>query len=60
MIMVRHRTTNDVRREPAEPHETTIAHRPDVVLVPTFQVQLTRPLTGRFEYSPAACEGPLL
>jgi hypothetical protein len=42
-------TTNDVRNVPAEPHETTIPQRPGVVRVPTFHVQLIRPLTGRFE-----------
>lgn len=41
-------TTNDVRRVPAEPHETVIAQRPEVVFVPTLHVQLTRPLEGRF------------
>jgi hypothetical protein len=43
------RTRNDVRRVPAEPHETVIAQRPGVVFVPTFHVQLTRPALGVFE-----------
>src|SRR5439155_10815262 len=35
-------TTNDVRRVPADPHETTIPHRPGVVRVPTFHVHEIR------------------
>ena len=42
------RTTKEVRRVPAEPHETTIGQRPGVVRVPTFHVQETRPFRGRF------------
>jgi hypothetical protein len=55
-----YRTTKDVCSVPADPHETTIGHRPSVVLVPTIHVQLTRPPDGRFGYSPCACDGPLL
>ncbi len=35
-------TTNEVRSVPADPHETTMAHRPGVVLVPTFHVHEMR------------------
>jgi hypothetical protein len=55
-----HRTRNDVSSVPADPHETTIGHRPGVVLVPTIHVQLTRPPDGRLGYSPCARDGPLL
>ena len=41
-------TTNEVRKEPALPQATRIGQRPGVVLVPTFHVQETRPLLGRF------------
>ena len=43
-----YRTRKEVRRFPAEPHETVIAQRPSVVLVPTFHLQLTRPARGVF------------
>ena len=41
-------TRNEVRKEPALPQATRIGQRPGVVLVPTFHVQETRPLLGRF------------
>ena len=53
-------TRNDVRNDPAEPQETTIGHRPGVVLVPTFHVHETRPNRGIFGYKPRATEAPLL
>ena len=53
-------TTNDVRSVPADPHGTTMSQRPAVVRDPTFHVHETRPPLGRFEYGPAALDGPLL
>src|SRR4051812_4707567 len=44
-----HVVRKDVCSTAALPHETRIGQRPGVVLVPTFQVQLTRPATGRLE-----------
>jgi hypothetical protein len=55
-----HLVTNEVRRVPAEPQETTMDQRPGVVRVPTIHVQETRPLRGLFEYRPCATERPLL
>jgi hypothetical protein len=54
------KTTNDVRSVPAEPHETTIGHRPGGVPLPTFHFQLTRPPTGNFGERPCACARTLL
>jgi hypothetical protein len=57
----RYVTTKEVRSVPTEPHLTTIGHRPAVVRVPTFHVQLTRRWAFVcFEYNPAAWDGPLL
>jgi len=44
-----HVVRKDVRKTPAAPQATRIGQRPGVVRVPTFQVQLTRPTTGRLE-----------
>ena len=54
-------TLMNVCNVPAAPHETTIGQRPASVLLPTFQLQLTRPATdGRSGDRPAALDGPLL
>jgi hypothetical protein len=58
--MLAYLTTNEVRSVPAEPHETTIGHRPGVVLVPTFHVHEIRPARGVFGYNPCATDRPLL
>jgi hypothetical protein len=44
-----HVVRKDVRKTPAAPQAIRIGQRPGVVRVPTFQVQLTRPTTGRLE-----------
>ena len=54
-------TSRNVFIVPAAPQATTIGQRPGVVLLPTFQVQLTRPAgDGRSGVNPAAFDGPLL